>query len=134
MDSRQIRQIACLSFLALVLSLGACRVRVSPVGYVQNSARTELKLAQPGLAIVPLPASAPVRLSMPQDSLATDGLTLLAYYRHGYTPLGACTYKEVLDEITQQARAVGATQVRLIQIYAPDDRGSCYRMEALFYK
>lgn len=135
MDPRQVNLGLIVLVLIVLSSLSACRVGVTPVDGVRRNGRTELTVIQPGVALKPLSEAAPVRVLLPQDStVSTSTLTLLAYYKHGYTPLGACTYKEVLDEVAKQARSVGASTVRIVEILAPDDRGSCFRMQALLYK
>jgi len=135
MDPRQVNRLLIHLVVIVLGSLSACRVRVQPVDGVRRNGRTELTIVQPTMTLKPLEERAQVRLLLPQDSAVnTSTLTLLAYYKHGYTPLGACTYKEVLDEVAKQARSVGASTVRIVEILAPDDRGSCYRMQALLYK
>lgn len=134
MDSRQVNRLLTFLILATLGLLTACRVQVGQSEAVRKNGRTQLTLAQPGKALKPVPENSQIRMLLPQDSASTSMLTLLAYYKHGYTPLGACTYKEVLDEVAKQARSVGASTVRIVEILAPDDRGSCYRMQALFYK
>lgn len=135
MDPRQVNRLLIPLVVIVLGSLSACRVRVQHVDGVRRNGRTELTVVQPSVTLKPLAVGAPVRMLLPQDSAVnTSTLTLLAYYKHGYTPLGACTYKEVLDEVAKQARAVGASTVRVVEILAPDDRGSCFRMQAFLYK
>lgn len=134
MDPRKISRPGIAALLCLLLMQTACRLQVQRVDGVTIQGRRELHIVNPKVVLPPLPPDTPIRISMPKDSLSLEDHTLVAYYRHGYSPLVACSYHEVLDEIAKQARSLGARYIKVTNIQPPDDKGSCFRMEALFYK
>ncbi len=98
-------------------------------------APTELKRVPGAPKLPPTPAAEQVRLLLPQDRFADSAQAQrLAYYRRGITIAGVCTYQEVLDDLVAKGRSLGARTVRVRLLKGPDERSSCYRAEADFYR
>ena len=96
---------------------------------------TTLQLAPGAPRLPPTPAQEEVRLLLPQDRFADSAQARrLAYYRRGITVAGICTYQEVLDDLVAKGRSLGARTVRVRLLKGPDERSSCYRAEADFYR